>query len=271
MALLASGTETPASGSVFELNIGDSVRVRTRDGREHAVRLIGVHERTEPYYESANNKLIDAIVSADVSLNIDGVSQSFTGGPLRMPAHLVGLAFLLGCTRHWSGGIIKDSLAKDIRLEIQDASLPWVQPDKFIFPIRNYRWRAVNYQHTYLGVAVNQARLYYHRGEDMGMIPDLDLSLAMEALQVVSVPGVTGDGLSNSVTLRDGTGLCFRYAHMNTPHIFADLQPGVEMAQGQPLGLTGNTWQGSPVRDPHLHVEAHEHDLAGPFRNTFPL
>jgi murein DD-endopeptidase MepM/ murein hydrolase activator NlpD len=138
----------------------------------------------------------------------------------------------------------------------------------FAFPIRNYRWRALNYQHTFLGLAVNQASVYYHRGEDFGMLPDRADALATTDGEVGKVPGPEGDGASNSFYLHAG-GLEFRYAHMNTPHILPEMKPGVHVAQGQKLGLTGNTWRGRPVRDPHLHVEIRD-EATGKLRNSFP-
>ena len=128
----------------------------------------------------------------------------------------------------------------------------------------------MNYQHTYLALAVNQAKLYYHRGEDFGMIPDLDQALAISDAVVTKVPGPDGDGDSNSVTLEDRTGLRFLYVHMNAEHIRKDLRPGAMVAGGEALGLTGNTWAGRPVGDPHLHIDAKE-KRTGRYINTFPL
>ena len=36
------------------------------------------------------------------------------------------------------------------------------------------------------------------------------------------------------------------------------------------MGLTGNTWRGAPVRDPHLHLEARD-ATTDIFRNSFPM
>jgi hypothetical protein len=267
----AATSDAAADRDLFDLNKGETVHVRSRDGRDHTIKFVDLVEHTEPYFESATKECVDAVVSADIAVEIDGARKTFTGGPFHMPVTLNGFAFLLGSTRNWAGGIVKDPLAKDIRLEIRDASTPWVAPDRFVFPIRNYRWHVMNYQHTYLGIAVNQARLYYHRGEDMGMIPDLEQALAMERVRVVETPGPEGDGASNSVVLDDALGLCFRYAHMNAPHILPEVKPDAWMNQGQALGLTGNTWRGGPVSDPHLHVQATASGDGDLFRNTFPI
>jgi len=255
---------------LIEMNVGDSVKVPLASGKSRTLKLVAYTEQKEPYYEPANNGFADAVVSAEVVVEVDGKRATVVGGPFHMPAAVNGINLLVGTTRGWTGGIVPDHMSKDVRLEAQDASQPWSEPGRFVFPVRHYRWRVMNYQHTWLGLAVNQARLYYHRGEDMGMIPDLEESLAMTDAVVRKVPGPQGDGASNTVILEDGSGLVFHYAHMNAPNILPELQPGVQVKQGQKLGLTGNTWRGAPVKDPHLHVEVHAKQSNG-FRNTFPL
>ncbi len=269
--LWASAAGAASSGpQVVELSAGESAKIQLATGKSKMLKLVSIRESTEPYFESAEGKIISAVVRAELSVEVDGVKGNVVGGPFRMPSTVNGLAILLSCTRNWGGGISPDPLSKEVRLEIADASKPWVGPGRFSFPMRNYRWRVMNYQHTYLGVAVNQARLYYHRGEDMGMIPDMDQALAIVKAEIKKVPGPKGDGASNSVVLEDGEGLRFRYAHMNTPHILPTLQPGSRVNRGEPMGLTGNTWRGGPVKDPHLHVEARD-ATTDIFRNSFPM
>lgn len=168
----------------------------------------------------------------------------------------------------WTGGIVPDPLKKDVRLEVQDAALPWVEPGSLVFPLSHYRWHASNYQHTFLAIAVNQTRLYYHRAEDMGMIPDLEQVLSMTDGTILKAPGTAGDGESNSVVVEDLNGLAFWYDHMNAMNIVPALKPGVSVRRGDKLGLTGNTWRGQPVSDPHLHAELR---VGEPVRDTFPL
>jgi murein DD-endopeptidase MepM/ murein hydrolase activator NlpD len=264
-SVIAAATPNPI---IVELSRGETQQVRLSGGKTHSIKLISLKERTEPYYESANKRTIEAIVEADVTLRIDGKNGSVVGGPFRLPTVVNGLAVLVTVTKNWTGGIAPDELNKDVRLEIQDANVPWYDVQRFVFPIRNYRWRALNYQHTFLGVAVNQARIYYHRGEDFGMLPDREAAIATVSGKVGKVPGPRGDGASNSFFLHSA-GLIFRYAHMNTPNILPEMKPGVHVTQGQKLGLTGNTWQGRPVRDPHLHVEIHD-EQSNKLRNTFP-
>ena len=267
--LIAIGASGPAP-VLLELDRGESAPVKLADGARRTVKLLDYRERTEPYYESANERTVQAVVSADVTVDVDGVTKKLTGGPFRMPVAVNGISLLVACTRGWTGGIEPDALAKDVRLEACDASRPWYSGGRLVFPVRNYRWHAMNYQHTYLGLAVNQAKLYYHRGEDFGMIPDLEQALAVTNAVVTVAPGPDGDGDSNSVMLEDRAGLRFLYAHMNAAHIRKELRPGAKITGGEALGLTGNTWAGQPVSDPHLHVDAKE-KLTDRYINTFPL
>jgi murein DD-endopeptidase MepM/ murein hydrolase activator NlpD len=270
MAVLFSSVLAAQNPQILDLGVGESQRVALANGTAKTVRLLGYREQTEPYLRLGNRVFVDAVVSADVQVEVDGVTTTISGGPFRLPTTANGLSLLVATTKGWIGGSAPENFKKDVRLEAKDARLPWCEADRFLFPIRNYRWRATNYQHTWLGIVVNQRGLYYHRGEDMGMIPDLDYAVAVTDGVITKVPGPKGDGGSNAVVIEDATGLTFRYAHMNTPHILPELQPGIRVTKGQKLGLTGNTYGGGPVDDPHLHVEVRD-QKSGALRNSFPL
>src|SRR5690606_2277847 len=105
-------------------------------------------EVTEPFFESRDTTFIEAVVSAVLTVEVDGQMATFTGGPFHLPAEVNGVAILLSCTRTWTGGKFGDKLKKDVRLEVKDAAEPWVVPGSVVFPIRDYRWRTSNYQHT---------------------------------------------------------------------------------------------------------------------------
>lgn len=261
--------QTNVLPQIVELNAGESAVVEVAGGKK-TLKLLTVKEHTEPYYQSKTKSVVDAVVAVEMSIDVDGVTKTVMGGPFRMPVDVNGLAVLLSNSKGLNNGIVVSLLSKDVRLEVAANPEVWATQSDLAYPIRNYRWHAMNYQHTYLGIAVNQALLYYHRGEDMGMIPDRDLAVAMTGGEITQVPGPSGDGKSNSVVLKNDTGFLFRYAHMNAPHIFTSVQPGGRVSAGTPLGLTGNTWTGRPVRDPHLHVELQD-NASGVFRNSFPI
>ena len=251
-----------------ELSVGETCYVELASGEKKPVTLLEYREKTEPYFESANNDFVDAVVSAEVEVDVGGVERTLIAGPFRLPVTVNGVAVLVACTKGWIGGIGADNLTKDVRLEAKDAGLPFYEPERFVYPIRDYRWRVMNYQHTWLALAVNQARHYYHCGEDMGMIPDLEAVVSMTEGTVTRAPGPEGDGASNGFIVEDETGLSIRYAHMNTPNIRQELQAGSPVNNGEKLGLTGNTWRGRPTRDPHLHVGIKTGDT---YRNSFPI
>jgi murein DD-endopeptidase MepM/ murein hydrolase activator NlpD len=252
---------------IYDLSLGESVKVKLKNGQSRTLTLLNFHERTEPYFESAFSSFTSAVVAADLEVEVDEVKVTFPGGPFRMPISINGLSVLLSLTQGWTGGIDPEPLSKAVRLEVQDASLPWVGTQPMTFPIRNYLWQCSNYMHTFLGIAVNQQKLYYHRGEDYGMIPDREAVLAMSDGTIVTMPGSKGDGESNSVAYDTFEGSRIVYDHMNSPHIRSDLGPGRHVRIGEVLGLTGNTWQGKPVDDPHLHVEV---QAGTQRRNSFP-
>jgi murein DD-endopeptidase MepM/ murein hydrolase activator NlpD len=255
---------------VCELAAGETCQVWKADGSTVPVTLNGVNERTEPFFESGNNRFVDAVVSADVDLTVNSVSKQITGGPYRLPAEVNGLHVLLANSGGWQGGIAKDKMAPDklVRLELQDAALPFYAPKRFVYPIKNYRWRAENFLDTFLGVVFDQDKLYYHRGEDMGHMNDRDPVVALADGRITVYPGPHTDRESNSVRVEDETGLAVRLAHMNSLYLRPELRVGLEVRQGEKLGRTGNTWMGKPTNDPHLHVDATAGEV---FRNSYPL
>jgi murein DD-endopeptidase MepM/ murein hydrolase activator NlpD len=254
---------------LVDLNIGESQQIQISGSGHHVLRLVSYKEATVPYFSSAVHEIVPAIVSATAKMTLDGKPFQITGGPYRMPTRVGGLNLMLILTKHWAGGLIPDRLLKDVRLEVQTASHPWVDIGKLHFPIRNYRWRASNYQHTYLGIVVGDARVYYHRGEDLGMIPDIEQALAIADGVITRVPGPAGDGASNGVFFDHGP-LSFMYDHMNAPHIRTDLRQGMHIKAGEVLGLTGNTWDGHPVSNPHLHISVRD-ERRWVFYDSFPF
>jgi len=268
LLLGAAAALAAANPQVCDLAIGETCSVPLGSGKTKTVKLLGLREHKEPYFESAASEFFETVVRVDVKVEVDGVKAVVVGGPFRLPKAVHGVNVLVTTTRGWLDGVVPDVLNKDVRLEVKDAAAPFYESGRFAFPIRNYRWRAMNYQHTWLALAVNQGRHYYHRGEDMGMIPDLEEVLSMSGGAVSKAPGPKGDGAANPFLTEDPTGLQFRYSHMNAPNIRQELQPGVAVRRGEKLGLTGNTYRGRPMSDPHLHLDVRS---GGTFRNTFPI
>lgn len=257
-----------ANPQVCELDQGESCQIWDADALPRTVRLASVRERTEPYFDALASRVVKAVTGATLEIEVDGRPFTLEAGPYVMPAELGGLRILVSGLRGASGGIVPDPLAKDVRLEIQDAALPYYARKRLVFPIASERWSAGTYRNTFLGLVPGQPGVYYHRGEDFGHVPDRDDVVVMTDGSVETIPGPHGDGESNSVLVRDPGGLVFRYAHMNALNLRRDLRRGDEIRCGERLGKTGNTWKGLPSEDPHLHVEIKS---AGKFLNSFPL
>ncbi|GHB86999.1 PKD domain-containing protein [Persicitalea jodogahamensis] len=254
-----------------ELDVGERQEVMLDKGQKATIELLSLKEITEPYFQVADSQIVDAVVRAEVEILVEGKKKKLEGGPFQLPVAVGGVAVLVGCTRGMAGGIFKDGLQKDVRLEVKSADAPWVAADRFVFPIKNYRWHASNYQHTYLGVVPNIARLYYHRGEDMGMIPDLEEVRSVNEGTLIRRPGPEGDKGSNVLWVKDSTGMIVRYVHMNEYNIDQNNRVGETVKQGQRLGLTGNTYDNHRSPSPHLHVSLHDSANSDHYYNSFPM
>lgn len=251
--------DQPGWPIVFKLNIGDSCKVKRVVGGktiERAVKLISVSEHWEPDYWIEDNQSQRTICKADVVVEVSGIRATLTARPYQMPVIVNGLKLYVETTRRW-----KSSRSAGIRRMDADVSLSAVAeneswgPTDMVFPIRNYRWRSSTYNNTWASL-VPYNRLYYHRGDDFGAIPDrLPVVASMEG-KVIRSPLPDGDGRSNGLTIKSASGMTLRFAHMNIETIDPTLTAGTQVQAGRVLGKTGMTWAGrkSQSSDPHLHM-----------------
>ncbi len=255
---------------VCDLAPGETCTVALAGGRSRVVKLVGFTEERSHFWDKSKRAFVPYVTGANVEIEVDGRRASVHGGPFQLPQEVNGVNVLPSATSGWLDGTVPDEIDGDVRLEVMDADEAWYGPERFTYPIADYRWRAMNYQHTWLGICVHQGALYYHRGEDMGMIPDRGAALAITDAIVKTNPAPHGDGRSNGFVISDATGLTYRYAHMNSPNIRVNLEPGGPVAKGEKIGLTGETWNGKPQQvDPHLHLGIE--DAEGRRRNSYPL
>ena len=84
LLLLASSAAIGQIQSI-ELNEGDQQEMMLTTGKKTTLRLLSLTEYTEPYFQSADSQLVDAVVRADVTLSVDGVTQTVQGGPFQLP------------------------------------------------------------------------------------------------------------------------------------------------------------------------------------------
>ncbi|MGK7397298.1 MAG: PKD domain-containing protein [Candidatus Cyclobacteriaceae bacterium M3_2C_046] len=270
IVILVCGFYLQAQPLMVELSLGESKTIKMPSGKTASIKLLDLKEHTEPYFQLTDSSIVEAVTTSEVEIMVNEQKYTLKGGPFQQPDTIGGFTMLVACTRGFAGGIFSDGLQKDVRIEVNDASALWYGTDEFIFPIHNYRWHASNYRHTYLGIVPNQSRLYYHRGEDFGMIPDLEKTLALTSGKLLRKPPPQGDGSSNAIWLQHQTGLISRFIHLNEYNVNHQLEEGQIIPAGELLGLTGNTYAGHRSPSPHLHVSLHNENNDKQYFHSFP-
>lgn len=243
----------------FDVNIGSSFEAHVAGGTR-TIRVLGVEEHYEPDFWCAENPSRESLREARVTLDVSGERAVLRMRPYEMPAVVHGVRLYAELTRNWAADCryskIED-LNTDVRLSVLAADMPW-GPEDLVFPLREYRWRSSTYMNTWLSLVPFNS-LYYHRGEDYGAIPNRVPVVAAEAGRVAVSPLPLGDGQSNGLSVRTSEGVEIRCAHMDLEGIPPRLTAGAEVARGETLGRTGQTWAGRTCQthDPHLHLGFH--------------
>jgi hypothetical protein len=246
---------------IFELDPGESIRFsRSFMGRtvKRKIKLESVKLLHEPdYWFDDTTKRFD-YYDAEIVLDVSGEKAMLHHRPYQMPITVNGLRIYIENIREWDEhGELGNTgdMKKSVRISVCLEGEPW-GPEDILFPLSNYCWRASVYNNTWSGL-VPFNLLYYHRGEDYGAIPDLLEVVSPVNGQVIRSPLPSGDGGSNTLSIRSKKGITFTFAHMNTETIADSLKIGQMVKTGDYLGKTGMTWDGrkSQHYDPHLHVE----------------
>jgi murein DD-endopeptidase MepM/ murein hydrolase activator NlpD len=251
--------DQPGWPVVFELDRGESLDVLGQ-----TITLVSFEEHTQPDHWIRDNLSRKTIASADVVVDVRGPGAdqqprriTLKLRPYEMPVTVGGIRLYVETTKNWGTTAQLQPMAdvqRDVRLSARPAGEPW-GPAELVFPIRGYRWRSSTYQNTWTSL-VPYNLLYYHRGEDLGAIPDkLDVA-AIFAGTVTMSPLPNGDGKSNGFIVRHASGVETRYGHMNLESLRPESIVGSAVKAGQVVGKTGMTWAGrrSQTHDPHLHV-----------------
>jgi murein DD-endopeptidase MepM/ murein hydrolase activator NlpD len=250
--------DIPEWPTIFELNAGDMCHLRRQvDGRtvERDVQLIGVQEFWEPdYFTGAGESR--TLRLAEVTVEVSGVRAKLLSRPYQMPVNVNGLRIYVEATRRWAHAADIERLADvdaDVRLSAVAEGETW-GPVSFVFPIHDYRWRSSSYFNTW-NALVPYNKLYYHRGEDFGAIPDCLPVVSALAGRVARSPLPAGDGESNGLVIETVAGTRVEYYHMNVESMAETAVAGAQVDAGDLLGKTGMTWAGrrSQTHDPHLH------------------
>ena len=266
---LASVPHGDALPVVFDLDLGQAKEVRVPGPAgevRREVRLLQVEESRWPNWHLAEAPSHAVLRAAEVHVEVGGTRTVLWARPFESPRLVNGLRLYVETTRTWATTPQLDPLdgvTHDVRLSCVAEGMPW-GPKELRFPIASFRWQANTYRNTWSAL-VPYNKLYYHRGEDFGAIPDEVEVLASLGGTVIQSPLPDGDRDSNHLRLRHVSGLEFAYYHMDLETIRRDLTNGAVVVTGQTLGRTGMTWDGrrSQVNDPHLHW--------GVFRDGQPL
>lgn len=258
---------TPDWPTVFELNVGESRTIRRHLAEtqlERDVKLLGVQEYWEPdFFTGAGESR--TLRLAEVTVEVNGVQATLKCRPYQMPVTVNGLRIYVETTRRWAREAEIERMTEvdaDVRLSAVADGEGW-GPRDFVFPVKHYRWRASSYFNTWSSL-VPYNKLYYHRGEDFGAIPDcLPVVCALPG-QIVQSPLPNGDGDSNGLIIETEAGIRVQYYHMNAESITTSAVAGNQVSGGAILGKTGMTWDGrrSQTNDPHLHFGLSYHDTA---------
>lgn len=254
----------------YELSIGEELKGNFGADHFFTVTLAKVETFFEPFYQDGD--WYEIFWKARVDVTVNGVEASLWCKPYQIPVKVAGLNMQVDLVKGVEGGLDECALKKDIRISLRDAGLPWITKN-YCFPVRNYKWRGSNYAHTWNGFVSVHSRtktVYYHRGEDFGAIPERHMIAALDDSVLHMAPQETGDGDSNYILTRDAD-YQYCYAHANAPFAPEVFHAGRALKQGEGIKLTGNTWNGRPVRDPHLHISMETCPQADKLNTFFPM
>lgn len=252
--------DIPGYPLVFELNEGETHFIKRsyrNEQVERSIKVVSVKHFTEPNLWFSGDLAPENYSSAEVVLEVSGERLTLLHRPYESPKVVQGLRVYIEATREWARNAeladMKD-VEKQVRLSVCLQGEPW-GPVDLRFPIKDYRWRSAVYNNTWSSL-VPYNKLYYHRGEDYGAIPDiLDVVAPMDG-KIIATPLPKGDGASNGISILNKDSITFRLSHMNTETIKADYPLGTQVKAGTVLAKTGMTWDGrkSQTNDPHCHI-----------------
>src|SRR5690606_41110612 len=134
-----------------------------------------------------------------------------------MPVVFKGLRLYVENTREWVKKAGKfqaiEYFPKEAKIAICQEGKPW-GPEDMHFPLLKYRWRSSMYNNTW-GSLVPGRSVYYHHGEDYGLMYDkFDIQAPLGGV-VTTSPFPHGDGQSNGLIVAYDDDFMYRISHMN--------------------------------------------------------
>lgn len=255
--------------TLYYLRRGEPLKYIGRTGREYMLGLVDYSSAFEPLYVGPVQYAI--FTSAEVEIQIDSARLNLRCRPYELPTPFEGIGLQVDLVREVCGGAKPEPLGEAaIRLAVYEEEFFSSETAIPLFPLDGYRRCATNCSRSwneFVSVHERDGEIYYHRGEDFGAVPNR-LPYHVVSAGVLSVyPGIEGDGNSNVVVTRTDSGE-WKYAHTNEETFNPEQSVGMSLPRGHRIGLTGNSWNGIRVEDPHLHLDLRR---AGGCLNTYPL
>lgn len=245
----------------FTLDIGQTCTDAFGGAVPRSVKLLDVVDRYEMgYWQGGLRKIC---CKSTITLAVDGVEGTVGCGPFRMPVVVNGLRICGELTRAFTiDSTAIPEMSEAVLLSAKDASMPWYDPGRFAFPIKDYRWGCSNFQNAWLGFHdMSAGKLYYHYGVDLGgMYPKHHRLVSM-------IPNAEVVSYGAGVSIRNAE-FEILYYHMVDRYLREDIRAGSVLGRGEPFGYLGNAECGN---DAHVHVDMRY--VADPLRNIncFPI
>ena len=252
--------------TVLDANVGETVAMRLRDGRQAVVRVLELNETRDSFRQ--------AVREARVGVEVDGQKEELVCGNYRLPVKVGGVQLDCPVSRGLLTNATGDSwgLEKDVRLRVWPGGSSWIEPNAFMYPARQ-KWFASGTQmaneptHVDGGEVPANKSIYYHSGLDIGGAEGLvDVVAATNGLVVSSgtdrLPGHENTPVApryDVVYLLDDRGWYYRYSHMKV--IDAAIKPGATVKMGQKIGVLGK--EGGSGGWSHLHFEIKSRQPSG--------
>jgi murein DD-endopeptidase MepM/ murein hydrolase activator NlpD len=242
---------------VVDLDAGASEEIELAQGTAK-VTLLSTSE--------TRDKIRNAIRSAGVEVEINGVRATIACGNYRLPVAAGGVQADCAVTKAYYGNSNADHwrLTKLARLRLWPLGSPFLPPGTMAYPARQ-RWFATQTQMsnepTYVdgGEGFGERRIYYHSGLDIGGAEGLtEVVSATDGLAVGVGKAILDEHKAgtfgpryDAVYVLDSRGWYHCYLHLQS--IDPALRPGERVKMGQRIGLLGK--EGDSGGWAHLHYE----------------
>lgn len=243
---------------VVDLAVNQSAKVELCNGETVVVKLLELLETSDP--------VRDAVRRARVKIAVDGQTVWLNSANYELPKTVGKVRVDCPITRGYLRNTSRDAwqLRQDARLRLWPAGSPLVQPDTFVYPVKQ-RFFASATQMANEPCYVNACerpsvrKVYYHNGLDFGGCEGMTEVVAATNGLVVScgkeiLPGYDQTPVrtrSDVVYLLDGRGWYYRYSHLY--EIDPAIRLGDRVQAGQRIGLIGK--EGGSGGWTHLHFD----------------